>query len=434
MTLQSRDQAILWHPYTQHHTSLPPIAISRAKGIYLITEDNKKYMDLISSWWVNIHGHCHPEIAKTIYEQAMTLEQVIFAGFTHEPAVVLAENILRILPSGFNRVFYSDNGSTAVEVALKMAYQYWRNQGEGQRHRFIAFENGYHGDTFGAMSVGKRSGFFSHFLELLFAVDTFAYPATWIGDELVKQKEQTVLNKLAEYLQKYSAEVAALIIEPLVQGASGMHMCTPRFMREIEKLVRSHGILIIYDEAMTGFGRTGKYFACTTAQTTPDIICLAKSISGGFLPLAMTVCSEKIYAAFLDNSPTKMLTHGHSFMANPLGCAAGIASLKLLEDEKVQSQIKMIQETHTKNLLAIAELELIEKPRLCGTISAFNFKVEAQYGSQESIKLQQRFLNNGLLLRPLGNAIYLLPPYCITQEELSSAYNVIIQEIQGVVI
>jgi adenosylmethionine-8-amino-7-oxononanoate aminotransferase len=379
-----------------------------------------------------LHGHAEPTIAKAIYAQALKLEHVIFAGFTHDPAVSLAEKILQQLPDGFRKVFYSDNGSTAVEIALKMAYQYWLNKGEKNRKRFIAFEKGYHGDTFGAMSVGKQSGFYSSFEDLLFSVDMFAYPATWLGDELVIEKEQHILLQLENYLKQHGLDTAALIIEPLVQGASGMRMCTSRFLTQLEALVRSYGVLIIYDEVMTGFGRTGEIFACKKASTTPDIICLAKGISGGFLPMAATICHQEIYENFLGDTFARALAHGHSFTANPLGCAAGLASLELLLSPQTQIQLAMIEKVHQEQLGHLVASGRVEKPRFCGTIGAFELKSVEGYGSQSSRQLQQRFIELGLLVRPLGNVIYFMPPYCITETELRTAYKIVTAEIQGV--
>ncbi|MDR3477337.1 MAG: adenosylmethionine--8-amino-7-oxononanoate transaminase [Gammaproteobacteria bacterium] len=430
MMLSERDRAVIWHPLTQHQTANLPVPIVRGSGSYLYDEQGKSYLDLVSSWWVNLHGHSHPEIAEAIYEQAKTLEHVIFAGFTHEPAVQLAEKLLEILPAGFAKVFYSDNGSTSVEVALKMAYQYWRNHGETKRKRFIAFDGGYHGDTFGAMSIGKNLTYHMHFLDLLFSVDLFSYPATWIADKSAIEKEERVLNQIAEFLEKYADETVALILEPLIQGAAGMQMCTERFLKKLEKLIRSYGILIIYDEVMTGFGRTGDYFACTKSSTTPDIICLSKGISGGFLPLAATVCHEKIYEAFLGDTFAKALAHSHSYSANPLGCAAALASMKLLH-QSADKRLS-IEKTHHEELARLMLLTGIEKPRYCGTIAAFDFNLGG-YASQNSRQLQKRFVDRGLLLRPLGDVIYFLPPYCITDAELRGAYDIVIEEIQGVI-
>lgn len=434
MNISVRDREAVWHPLTQHSISGDPIPIMKGKGAYLFAEDGKRYLDLVSAWWVNLHGHSHPEMAKAIYEQALELEHVIFAGFTHPSAVLLAEQILELLPSAFSKVFYSDNGSTSVEIALKMAYQFWQNQGEKQRFRFVSFEMGYHGDTFGAMAIGKKSGFFNTFSDLLFKVDTFPYPDTWNNDTSYPEREAAVLNQIDDYLKQYAHETVAFILEPLIQGAGGMRMCTATFLQALEKLVHGYNVLIIYDEVMTGFGRTGEYFACQKTKTLPDIICLAKGLTGGFLPLAMTVCHERIYQSFLGNDFSRALPHGHSFTANPLGCAAGLASLKLLKQPATQQQIGMIERTHQEQLQNFSANMPIMKKRYCGTIAAFEVELEASYGSKASYQLRERFLNRGLLIRPLGNTVYLLPPYCITEAELQETYAIISEELQGVTV
>lgn len=428
--LSQRDQAAVWHPFTQHQMSSLPLAIKRGQGAYLFDQQGKAYLDLISSWWVNIHGHAHPLIAKAIYEQALRLEHVIFAGFTHEPAVVLAEKLLNLLPAGFSKVFYSDNGSTSVEVAIKMAYQYWHNQGEGQRQRFLAFSGGYHGDTFGAMAMGRSSQFFEHFSDLLFSVDHAPYPATWTGDEQIAEKENQALLWIEGYLQQYHRELAAIIIEPLIQAASGMRVCRSEFLLALEKLARSYNILIIYDEVMTGFGRSAANFACEKAGTHPDIICLAKGLTGGFLPLAVTVCQEHIYQAFLHESINHALVHGHSYTANPLGCAAALASLEILEQQATLQQIRSITATHQEMLAVLSALPGVEKTRQCGTMAAFDIAVNTTYGSKLSQAWRNIFLEHGLLIRPLGKVIYLLPPYCISQEDLRKAYMTVIDVVK----
>lgn len=430
MTWIQRDTAHIWHPYTQHGMNSDLEAIIRGEGAYLIAENGKRYLDLISSWWVNLHGHAHPEIATAIYEQASTLEQVIFAGFTHPSAVKLAEELLALLPDHFAKVFYSDNGSTAVEIALKMAYQYWRNKGKPGKNRFIAFEKGYHGDTLAAMSVGKKSGFFTQFEDLMFSVDTFPFPETWIGDTTVDEKENEILRGLEFHLEKFASETAALIIEPFVQGAGGIRMCRGEFLTKLEKLVHSFDVLIIYDEVMTGFGRTGDFFACRKAGTQPDIICLAKGLTGGFLPLAITVCSDTIFQAFLGDDFSQALSHGHSFTANPLGCAAGLASLAILKRKETQEQIQKIENCHRRLL---ANLSLCKK-RFCGTISAFEFPLDTTYGSLLSLQLRRQFMEQGLLIRPIGNVIYFLPPYCITEQELMDSYEVVVNQLQGILV
>lgn len=433
MTISQRDKSVIWHPFTQHQMVPFAKTIVSGKGAYFFDQNGTRILDLISSWWVNLHGHAHPEIANAIYEQALRLEHISFANFTHEPAVQLAEEVLRILPHGFSKVFYSDNGSTAVEVAIKMAYQYWRNLGETNRKRFISFEQGYHGDTFGAMAMGQHSGFFNNFSDLFFNVSMMKYPETWLFDDEIEEQEQHILTLLDAYLAKHGNETAALIIEPLVQGAGGMRICREKFLQRLEERVRAYGILIIYDEVMTGFGRTGDYFACLKAKTQPDFICLSKGLTGGYLPLAMTVCSERIYHAFLGDTFHLALAHGHSFTANPLGCAAALASMKLLKNPVTQHQIKMIEQSHVEGLAYLQEeVPMIEHLRYCGTIAAFNVKMDVKYGSTASVELREKLYRRGLLIRPLGNVIYLLPPYCITEEELRLTYSILAEEIQGV--
>lgn len=425
-TLSVRDQKAIWHPFTQHKTAPLSIPIVRGEGAYLFDAEGKAYLDLISSWWVNIHGHANPMIAKAIYDQALCLEQVIFAGFTHKPAIVLAEKLLALLPEGFSKVFYSDNGSTSVEVALKMAYQYWRNQGEN-RHRFLAFSGGYHGDTFGAMSVGQSSKYYQAFSDLLFEVDFAPFPATWQNDALCLEKENEALQWIEEYLDQHAEETVAFILEPLIQGASGMRVCRVEFLQNLEKLLHRHGVLMIYDEVMTGFGRTGAFFACEKAKTQPDIICLSKGLTGGFLPLAATVCREEIYQAFLQEDIDHALMHSHSFTANPLGCASALASLTLLNNENTRLQQDQMIRMHQNMLDELESLKGIEKLRQCGTLAAFDVAVETPYGSKLSQKWRSLFMERGLLIRPIGKTIYFLPPYCISQKDLKRAYSDMIE-------
>lgn len=429
MTLVQSDQQHIWHPFTQQLTANDPILITRGEGAYLFDEQNKTYLDLISSWWVNLHGHAHPKIAQAIYEQALKLEHVLFAGFTHEPSVKLAESLLSILPVELKKVFYSDNGSTSVEIALKIAYQYWQNQNEPQRKRFIVFDRGYHGDTFGAMSVGKSSGFYNVFKELLFDVVIAPFPATWQDDWDVAVKEQAALSWFTHYLAEHSQEIAAVIIEPLVQGAGGMRMCRPEFLVELQQLLQRHHILLIFDEVMTGFGRTGKLFACNQTSAVPDLICLSKGITGGFLPLAVTVCRDFIYEAFLGESFDRAFAHGHSYTANPLGCAAGLASLELLLNEQTQQQIAMIEKVHSEELQLLRLSAPIKHVRQCGTIAAFELQLASEYYSKTSRQLQQRCFEQGIVVRPIGNVIYLMPPYCISANDLQRAYAILAKEL-----
>ncbi len=419
-----RDKNIIWHPFSQEKTAGLPLAIQSGKGAYLYDLNQKAYLDLISSWWVNLHGHGHPLIAKAIYEQALKLEHVIFSQVTHEPAVFLCEKLQAILPPTLSRFFFSDNGSTAIECALKMAYQYWQNLGENKK-KFACLEGGYHGDTIGAMSVGKNSGYHDVFNPLLFDVISFPYPDTWADDFSVEEKEHIAFQQIQERLNKHHQEIAAFILEPLIQGASGMRICRPEFLNKLIKLVKSYDILVIFDEVMTGFGRTGTVFALDQLEPTcaPDILCLSKGLTGGFLPLALTIASEKIYQAFLDDKLSKAFLHGHSYTANPLGCAAAIASLSLLLSPETQQAIKNIQQGHNKGLALLNQLEHVSKVRQIGTISAFLL-------SEECIKpLMATLLAQGMLMRPLGNTLYILPPYCLSTENLEEVYQKLAQEI-----
>lgn len=432
MTTTNLDRQHVWHPFTQAQTAPDPIPITSAKGIRLYAEDGREFLDLISSWWVNLHGHAHPTIAAAIAKQAHTLEQVIFAGFTHQSAAQLAAELVQRLPAGLTRVFFSDDGSTAVEVALKMALQYWRNQGEAQRTRFLAFEGGYHGDTVGAMSVGRGSDFFSTYGSLLFEVGLLPYPQTWDGDADVESKEQAALAVLDAYLAQHGETLAGVIIEPLVQGAAGMRMCRPEFLQQLAAKLRAAGILLIFDEVMTGFGRTGAMFAAIKAQVMPDLICLSKGLTAGFLPMSVTVASEAIYAAFLGENFDRALIHGHSFTANPLGCAAALASLQVFEDEQTLAKLPQIEAWHRQGLVQLAGHPAVQRVRVTGTIAAFDVvTADAGYTSAVGAKLKAFFHERGLLLRPLGNVVYLLPPYCVTQDELALAYQTIGEALIG---
>ena len=415
----------IWQPFTQMKTALPPLKVKSGEGVYLELEDGRRLIDCISSWWVNLHGHANPVIAKAIYEQAQKLEHVIFAGFTHEPAEQLAKRLLTHLPQSLKRVFYSDNGSTSVEVALKIAYQYWHNQGK-ERKRFLAFEGGYHGDTLGAMSAGASAPFWQPFKSLMFDVDILPLPSTFENDIEVEQKEEHSLYKLRQFIDDNPGDYAAVIIEPLIQGAGGMRMCRPQFLQQLQKIMKEANILIIYDEVMTGFGRTGDWFACTKSNTAPDIICLSKGITGGFMPLAVTITTENIFSAFYSDDTNKTFFHGHSYTANPLACAAAIASMDLLEQtpQNFQNAEVLHRQMASKYLQGI---KILHNHRFCGTIAAFDVTTSSgnNYFDQIGSILKQKFLDHGLLIRPLGNTIYLMPPYCITDEQLDFIYQYI---------
>lgn len=412
----------LWYPYFQAQTAPPPIGVKSAQGVWLELESGQKIIDCISSWWVNLHGHGHPAIAEAIYQQALTLEQVIFSGFSHIPAEQLATQLVACLPAPLNRVFYSDNGSTAVEVGLKMAWQYWRNQGQ-TRQTFLSFEGAYHGDTLGTMALGARSAFTAAFTDLLFEVETLPYPATYHGDETVEAQEAAALEQLARKLEGSPSRYAALLIEPLVQGAGGMRMCRPEFLQQVQAVAQQWGLLVIYDEVMTGFGRTGDWFACTKAQTAPDIICLSKGITGGFLPFAATVCSEAIYQAFLSSDASHTLYHGHSYAANPLGCAAALASLALMRQN--EAAFKGMKARHWQHLERLQNHPKLQQLRVTGTIAAMDVVTDGarDYLNPIGMRIRAAALEQNLLLRPLGNVLYVMPPYCITEAELAQVYQ-----------
>lgn len=420
----------IWMPYTQMKDAPAPLMVRSGRGAVLELEDGRQLLDCISSWWVTLHGHAQPEIAAAIAVQAGQLEQVIAAGFTHQPAEELARRLTARLPF-FPSVFYSDNGSTAVEVALKMAYQYWRNQGAAGRRRFLSLEGAYHGDTLGAMSLSGRSLFTAPFAELLLPVDFVPFPQTWLGDEGVEEREGQSLEHLEGLLRRNGEEYAAMIVEPLVQGAAGMRMCRPAFLRQVSELLRQHGVLLIGDEVFTGFGRTGEFFACQKAGIQPDILCLAKGLSGGFLPLAATLCSEEVYQAFCSDDPRHTLYHGHSYTANPLGCAAALASLELLEKEP--HHFGEMEDWHLEELGRLADHPHLSRLRVCGTIAALEVKGAAGYLHELGPRLRQRFLERGFLLRPLGGVVYLVPPYCLERAQLAAAYRCIGEVVSAAV-
>ena len=411
-TLTERDQAVIWHPYTQMQHADPPIAIVRGEGVYLIADDGTKYLDAISSWWVNIHGHAHPYIAEKVAEQLKTLEHAIFAGFTHPSAIVFAERLLNILPANQAKVFYSDNGSTAVEVALKMCLQFWSNQKQ-ERIKILAFNNSYHGDTFGAMAVSARSAFTKPFEQLLFDVEFIDLP------------NKTNLHHLKSHISHLKSELAAFIYEPLIQGAAGMLMYNAADLDELLDHCRNEGVLLIADEVMTGFGRTGKLFATDHLQLKPDVMCFSKGITGGTMAMGVTTCTQNVFDAFLSDDKLKTLFHGHSFTANPVTCAAALASLDLLEKPETTADINRISDRHSQFRMKIEGHPKLRNIRQTGTIIAFEWETGegTSYFNQLGKNLYKFFLDQRIILRPLGNIIYILPPYCITNEQLDYIYR-----------
>ncbi len=419
----ARDKRHVWHPFTQHGTEADPIVIARAKGASLFTAEGKEILDLVASWWTCTHGHSHPKINAALAKQASLFEHVMFAGFTHAPAVDLAAAITKLLPGDLSRVFFSDDGSTSVEVALKIAYQYWINVGEPRRRVLVGFDGGYHGDTLGAMSLGRGSQFFTPFRDLMCKVYVLPYPSTFEGDDAADEREAGALSAFEALLSDRGQTIAALIIEPLLQGAGGMRICRPSFLRRLAAIARKAGVLVIFDEVATGFGRTGTMFAMEQADVVPDLVCLSKGLTAGYMPLAMTVAREAIFEAFLGESFERALPHGHSFTANPLACAVGLASLALYEEEKTLERIARINARHRAMLAELAAREDVARPRVIGSILAFDVKsANGGYQSAHSRTLRDWYLAHGLNIRPLGSTLYLMPPYCITDEELTRAY------------
>ena len=423
-SLLERDRKYLWHPYTQHATEQEPLVVRRAKGASLWSDEGKEILDLMASWWTCVHGHAHPELNAALTKQAGDMEHVMFGGFTHAPAIQLAEGLARILPGNLSRIFYSDNGSTAVEVALKLAYQYWRNTGETKRTKFLAFEGAYHGDTLGAMSVGKGCNFFSLFEGLMCEVRRLPFADTFDGDDNIEAREAKALSTVDEILSDVGDEAAALIVEPLMQGAIGMRLCRPKFLQGVVERVRAVGALVIFDEVATGFGRTGKMFALDHIDFEPDLVCLSKGLTSGYMPLSATVAREEIFQAFLGESFDQALPHGHTFTANPLACAVALRSLELFDEEKTLDRVSHIAERHAQKLEDLRKHPMVSRARQLGTLLAFDLEgAGEEYKSEESVALRDWYLANGLNIRPLGAAVYLLPPYCISDDELTRAYD-----------
>ena len=416
MNLSERDQNHLWHPYTQHKTSKPPIAITKGKGALLWDENNKEYIDAIASWWVNPFGHSNKFIADAIYKQLTTLEHVLFGGFTHEPAVVLAEKLVEILPKNQQKLFFSDNGSTAVEVAIKVALQYFFNKGE-KKTTIIAFENAFHGDTFAAMASSGISFFTDAFQGMLIDVVRIPVPT--------KGQEEASCNALAQAIKNNNC--AGFIFEPLVQGAAGMVMYEPDSLDELIKICQVNKVLTIADEVMTGFGKTGKTFACDYLTEKPDMMCLSKALTGGTIPMAITTFTQDIFDAFYDEDINKALFHGHTFTANPTGCAAALASLELLQTNEMQDHIARVNKSHLAFQKHIKSHPKVTTTRVLGVIFALEIQTESAasyYGTLRN-KLYDFFIENGVILRPVGNIVYILPPYIITDEQLQKVYQVV---------
>jgi adenosylmethionine-8-amino-7-oxononanoate aminotransferase len=415
------DRSPIWHPFTQAALVGPAIEIESARDSTLVTPGGRRILDAISSWWVITHGHGNPHIARAIAEQAGVLDQVIFAGFTHEKAERLARKLLALAPYA-KHAFFSDSGSTAVEVALKMAVGAWHHRGQ-RRHKIIALEHGYHGDMFGAMAVGNRGTFNAPYENMLFDVARLPFP--------VAGGEQHTIDALENALRREPNAFAALILEPLVLGAGGMLTYTPNLLAELANICRSHGIFLIADEVMTGFGRTGTMFACEQANVTPDLLCLSKGLTGGFLPMGMTLASEEIYEAFYAEDRARTFFHSSSFTGNAITSAAALANLEIWESEPVLARIAAISAHHKTRLAALQSRREVAETRQMGSIAAIELNVaDGGYLAGLGPRLQRFYLENDILLRPLGNVVYVLPPYCTTPTELDRIYDVIEESLE----
>jgi adenosylmethionine-8-amino-7-oxononanoate aminotransferase len=416
MSLTEKDSQYLWHPYTQHKTASAPIAITKGKGALLWDENGKEYIDAIASWWVNPYGHSNTFIADAIYKQLTTLEHVLFGGFTHEPAVKVAEKLLAILPKNQQKLFFSDNGSTAVEIAIKVALQYFFNKGE-KRTTIIAFENAFHGDTFAAMAASGISLFTDAFQGMF--IDVVRIPVPVVG------QEQASCDALAKALKNHNC--AGFIFEPLVQGAAGMVMYKPVALDTLIRMCKDNNVLTMADEVMTGFGKTGKTFASDYLVEQPDMMCLSKALTGGTIPMAITTFTQDIFDAFYDDDINKALFHGHTFTANPTGCAAALASIELLQTPDMQANIERVNAKHLAFEQRVQSHPNVVTTRVLGVIFALEIKTEsaASYYGNLRNKLYNFFIENGVILRPVGNIVYILPPYVITDDQLEKVYQVV---------
>lgn len=421
MSLSQRDKKHNWHPYTQHKTAPNFPAIVKGEGALLYDETGKEYIDAIASWWVNPFGHSNAVLAKAIYEQLTTLEHVLFGGFTHNKAVELSEKLIEILPSNQQKIFYSDNGSTAVEVALKVALQYHYNKGT-KKTKIIAFEDAFHGDTFGAMAASGISFFTEAFQGSLLHVERIPVPT--------EDNEQATIQALQNLVA--TNEYAAFIFEPLVLGAAGMIMYEPQILDQLITICRKNNVFTIADEVMTGFGKTGKNFASDYLTQKPDMMCLSKALTGGTIPMAITTFTQELFDGFYHNDTDKAFFHGHTFTANPTGCAAALASIELLQNAQIQQNIKNINTSHLNFQNQIQNHPKVKTTRVLGVIFALEIKTNTQesyYGNLRN-KLYNFFIENGIILRPVANTIYILPPYIITQNQLQKVYGTIEKALQ----
>ena len=411
MNLQERDAKHIWHPLTQHKTHPNVLPIVKAKGVFLFDENGKSYIDGIASWYTCMYGHCNDYIIKKVHAQMQQLDQIVFSGFTHKPAISLSEKLIGILPENQQKIFFSDNGSTATEVGIKMALQYHFNKGN-QRNTILAFEEGFHGDTFGAMSVSGLSVYNGPFEDFFIDVERIPVPT--------KENLSSILRHLSERLQQ--KDVAGFIYEPLVQGAAAMKMHSKEGLTEILMMMKAHGVLTIADEVMTGFGKTGKNFASDHISEKPDIICLSKALTAGLVPMAITSCTEEVYNAFYHDEIAKGLFHGHTYTANPLACTAALAGITLLGSKEIQDNIQRIIQWHQDFDATIKDHPKVSNTRQTGVIYALDLNITMErYGNLRD-QLFQHFMDEGVFLRPLGNTIYILAPFITTKEQMQKIY------------
>jgi adenosylmethionine-8-amino-7-oxononanoate aminotransferase len=423
----------IWHPFTNSALDPAPIEIERADGAWLYSKDGRKIIDAVSSWWVNIHGHANPRIAAAISAQARKMEHVILAGFTHEPAEELATRLRKWVAPSITHMFFSDDGSTAVEVALKLALQYFSNTGRSEKREIVALEHGYHGDTAGAMSVSDDSPFTDPFRSMRYQVHRVHSAYCYRCPVGLRRESCHIecVGKLEELLAERGEKIAAVIAEPLLQAAGGMIVHPVEFLQRVRTLCTKHDVLLIADEVLTGFGRTGKMFACDLAGVAPDLMCLSKGITGGFLPMGATLCSDHVESAFRSQNRLHTFYHGHSYTGNALACAAAVESLKIFDDEPVFDRITEIARINSERLAQFKQFPMVSDIRQIGTIGAIELRAEdAGYLSAMRPKLYRFFLEHGVLLRPLGNVVYVLPPYVISADELNHVYDVIQEAIQ----
>ncbi|MCF7975406.1 MAG: adenosylmethionine--8-amino-7-oxononanoate transaminase [Phycisphaerae bacterium] len=430
MSWIERDLRTLWHPYTQMKDceTLPPILIERAQGLSLFDDQGHEYWDTISSWWCNIHGHNHPKIVEAITRQLATLDHVLFAGFSHKGAIELGERLVDITPPGLTRVFYSDNGSTAVEVALKMSLQYWRNMGRPEKCQFVGLDKGYHGDTVGAMSVSGASAFTQAFAPMLFETHKVPTPDCYHCPKGQCQETCTAacIAELETLLKERHDQIAALILEPLLMGAAGMIVYPAEYLQKAAKIAQQYGVHLILDEVATGFGRTGRMFACEHAEVSPDFMCLSKGLTSGTLPLAVTLTTDAVFDAFYDDYPTgKTLYHGHTYTANPIGCAAAMATLDIFEQEHTLASVQTKAPGFAHRMQGFGDLEHVGHVRTIGLVAAMELvrdkATKTPFDSKQRIGLEifKQGLKQGLILRPMGDVVYLYLPLCVTDEQVT---------------